>query len=86
MRRAFLLVVFGATMVGGGSMDPPPVSVELTAPANGSTVSGVIQLTATASSTIGPIVRVEFFRDGVLIGTVYNPALSNTPPGLMLAR
>ena len=40
-----------------------PVSVSLTAPTNGSTVSGTVTLTATAGSTMGPITRVEYIMD-----------------------
>jgi len=49
-----------------------PVSVTMLTPVNGSTVSGVIELTATASSTAGPITHVDFYRDGVFIGRAYN--------------
>ena len=40
----------------------------MTAPANGSTVSGTITETATASDNIG-VARVEFRRDGTLFAT-----------------
>jgi hypothetical protein len=56
--------------------DPTAVTCTLLAPTNGSTVSGVINLQATASSTMGPIVKVEFYRDGLLIGTVTNKPTS----------
>jgi len=74
-------VILTAAMLAASNFSATdnPVSVELLTPVNGSTVSGVIELTATASSTAGPITKVEFYRDGILIGTAYNylPA----PPG-----
>jgi hypothetical protein len=51
------------------SNDTTPPTVSLTAPANGSTVSGTITLSATASDNVG-VTKVEFYRDGALIGTV----------------
>lgn len=48
--------------------DTQPPVVTLTSPGNGSTVSGTINVTATATDNVG-VTRVEFFRDGVLIGT-----------------
>ena len=58
--------------LSGMTVATSPVSVTMLTPVNGSTVSGVIELTATASSTAGPITHVDFYRDGVLIGTAYN--------------
>lgn len=57
----------------------PAVSVTLTSPINGQTVSGVIQLTAEASSTTGRISKVEFYVDGSLVGTDY--AVPPAPTG-----
>lgn len=49
------------------------VTVDLFQPSNGSVVSNTISLKANASSTAGNIVKVEFYRDGVLFATVYHP-------------
>ena len=48
--------------------DTTPPTVAMQSPATGGTVSGTIQVTATASDASG-IARVEFLRDGALIGT-----------------
>jgi subtilisin family serine protease len=50
-------------------LDSAPPSVAVTAPAAGSSVSGVATLTADASDNVG-VTRVEFFRDAdILLGT-----------------
>jgi hypothetical protein len=41
----------------------------VTAPATGATVSGTVQLQATASDTGSGVARVEFYVDGTLQGT-----------------
>ncbi len=55
-----------------GLTQPPatdlPPSVNVTAPANGATVSGAVTVTASASDDKG-VVRVEFFVDGALAAT-----------------
>jgi len=63
-----------------------PVTVTLLQPANGATVSGPVALSAAASSTMGPIVKVEFYRDGVLIGTVTNPHTAIPAPSGLKVR
>lgn len=50
--------------------NPTAVTVNMVSPISGSTVSGVIQLSALASSTAGPISRVEFYCDSKLIAIV----------------
>lgn len=55
------------------------VTVTWVTPTNGQTVSGTIPLVVNAGSSVAPITRVEFYRDGVLIGVVSNPP---TPPVL----
>lgn len=55
----------------------PPVAVTLDAPADGATVSGTVQLSATASSTMGPITRIEFYLDGKLVGVAGQPPVVN---------
>ncbi|WP_375770963.1 PHB depolymerase family esterase [Archangium gephyra] len=58
---------FGLTG-GGGTGDTTPPTVNLTAPANGATVSGTVTLTASASDAVG-VTRVEFYVDGALAGS-----------------
>jgi poly(hydroxyalkanoate) depolymerase family esterase len=50
------------------NLDSVPPSVGLTAPASGSTLSGMINVSAVASDDIG-VDRVEFLLDGALIGS-----------------
>jgi peptidoglycan/xylan/chitin deacetylase (PgdA/CDA1 family) len=45
-----------------------PPSVAVTAPASGSTVAGSVDVTADASDNVA-VDRVDFFRNGILIGT-----------------
>jgi serine protease len=52
---------------GGGPVDTPP-TVSITSPANGSTVSGTITVSATASDDNG-VTQVAFFANGSPIGT-----------------
>lgn len=56
------------------------VTVTWVTPTNGQTVSGTIPLVVNAGSSVAPITRVEFYRDGVLIGTVSNRP---SPPTLV---
>ncbi len=53
---------------GLDNLDSLAPTVALTAPANGSTVSGVVSITANASDNIG-VARVEFLIDGTLAGS-----------------
>jgi parallel beta-helix repeat protein len=48
---------------------PPGGSVALTAPDDGVTVSGVVQLTATATATSGRVAWVDFLVDGNVVGS-----------------
>lgn len=48
--------------------DTAPPTVSITAPTNGSTVSGTTSVAATATDNIG-VSQVEFYRDGVLAST-----------------
>ena len=52
--------------------DTTAPTVTMTAPANGSTVTGTINASANATDNVG-VTRVEFFRDGVSLGRT--PAL-----------
>ena len=61
-----------------------PVTVAMTSPISGQVVSNTITLTAEASSTVAPIQRVEFYMDGVLIGT--KTVLPRKPEAVRLAR
>lgn len=80
MKRVFGVVLAVAAGLLAGSpwrswlsaQNTSPVTVQLVSPGAGSTVSGIVQLTATASSSAGPISKVEFYVDGKLIGTVTN--------------
>lgn len=49
-----------------------PVSVQITHPTTGQVVSNTFILTATASSTAGPIKKVEFYHNGILMDVVTN--------------
>jgi hypothetical protein len=53
---------------GGGGGDTQVPTTSLTAPANGATVSGVVNVTANASDNIG-VTKVEFWLDGALKST-----------------
>lgn len=53
---------------GLDNLDGTAPSVTLTAPADGSTVGGTVNLAASASDNVG-IARVEFLRDGTLLGS-----------------
>jgi poly(hydroxyalkanoate) depolymerase family esterase len=57
-----------AKFFGLDNSDTVAPSVSLTAPANNATVSGTVQVTATASDNVG-VSKVEFFIDNVLVGT-----------------
>jgi hypothetical protein len=49
--------------------DTTPPTVTLTSPTNGATVTGNINITASASDSGSGVARVEFYVDGQLIGT-----------------
>lgn len=51
-----------------GKPDKTLPTVSLTAPSNGSTVSGIVTLTATAADNVG-VIRVEFYVNAVFLGT-----------------
>jgi hypothetical protein len=76
-------------LYGGGDDNAPTVSI--TNPADGSTVTGTANITATATDDIG-INRVEFYRDNTLIGNdssypyeiTYN--FASIPPGTYLIK
>jgi hypothetical protein len=50
---------------GGGGGDTTPPTTSITAPTNGSTVSGTVNVTANASDNVG-VTKVEFYMDGAL--------------------
>ncbi|HYH98868.1 Ig-like domain-containing protein, partial [Hyalangium sp.] len=52
----------------GQPTDPYPPTVELTAPSSNALVGGRVSVTATAEDDLA-VTRVEFFADGMLIGT-----------------
>ena len=75
MKKLIALAVFVALIAlidHGLTVSVPPVTVTLVSPTNGAIVSNTITLSAVASSVMGPITKVEFYRDGVLIKTVYS--------------
>lgn len=53
---------------GLDNLDAVPPTVAITAPANGATVSGTVQVTANASDDVG-VAQVEFLLDGALLGS-----------------
>ena len=61
-----------------------PVTVNMTNPTSGQVVSNSITLLAEASSTMGPISKVEFYVDGVLVGTDYRSLQSPTNPRIIV--
>ena len=54
--------------IGDGTADTTPPTTSVTAPAPGSTVSGTVTVTASASDAVG-VTRVEFLVDGALLAT-----------------
>jgi len=79
-------VIANAGTGGGGGGNTPP-TVSLTAPANGATfaVGANITISATASDANGSVTSVQFFRNGVSIGTdttsPYSVTWNNVPAG-----
>lgn len=71
-----LAVLFGSVRVVPRQVNP--VSVSLLWPVNGSTSGVPVQLAAIASSSAAPVVKVEFYRDGILVATVFTP--TSPPP------
>jgi parallel beta-helix repeat protein len=55
-----------ATPPSGNDTTPPTISI--IAPSNGSTVSGIINVTVSASDNVG-VTKVELYRNGTLVGT-----------------
>jgi aqualysin 1 len=54
--------------VGGGGGDTTPPATSITAPAGGSTVSGTVAVSASASDNVG-VTRVDFYDGTALIGS-----------------
>jgi len=54
--------------VGAGAPDTTPPTTSITAPASGATVSGAVNVTASASDNVG-VTNVEFYIDGGLAGS-----------------
>ena len=57
-----------AVNVSNGPSDTIPPTINITSPANGSTVSGNVNIEATATDNVG-VTKVEFLVDGVLKST-----------------
>jgi hypothetical protein len=53
--------------IGNAGPDTTPPTAVLTAPTDGSVISGLVNLTASASDDVG-VTQVEFFVDGVSVG------------------
>lgn len=64
-----LICVLGYLAAHGQSTNP--VSAVMVSPTNGQTVSGTIPVSVQASSTMGPIKHIEFYRDQTMIANVY---------------
>lgn len=62
--------------VGGGTPDTTDPSGSITAPANGSTVSGSVIITCSATDNIG-VANVQFYLDGVTLGVPVTATTSN---------
>ncbi len=76
------------------STDTLPPTVALTSPATDSTVTGITQVTATASDNVG-VVNVQFLLDGANLGApdttapyevMWNTALASNAPHTLAAR
>jgi hypothetical protein len=67
---ALIAVGLGAPLALRALSGSGAVTVELISPVPGSVVSNTITMSATASSTSGPIAWVEFYADDKLIGVV----------------
>ena len=67
--------------VGAGAPDTTPPTTSITAPTNGATVSGTVNVTPSASDDVG-VTNVEFYIYGALAGaTPRRPTPSRgTPP------
>ena len=57
---------WSVTAMGG---PPPAGTVSLTSPDDGATVSGIVQVTASASATSGRVAWVDFLVDGKVVGS-----------------
>ena len=62
---------------GGGSSDPTPPTVSITAPANNAQVSGIVNVTAAATDNVG-VTGVQFYVDDTSTG----PEDTTAPYGL----
>jgi poly(hydroxyalkanoate) depolymerase family esterase len=82
-----------AKFFGLDNSDAVAPTVSLTAPANGATLSGSVQVTASASDNVG-VSKVEFFIDNVLVGTdsaspyayTWNSAAATNGSHVLLAK
>ena len=65
------------TVAGGSPPNAPPTINFTTTPTNNSTVvaPATVTLSATATDSDGAVSKVEFYRNGTLIGTVSTPSL-----------
>jgi len=68
-----LLAAFAALVLFAGcdwllGLDTTPPTCQITSPADSGSVSGAVQIAATATDSVG-VERVEFYADGSLVGT-----------------
>ncbi|WP_224240075.1 extracellular catalytic domain type 1 short-chain-length polyhydroxyalkanoate depolymerase [Hyalangium gracile] len=84
---------YAAKWFGLDNSDSAAPSVSLSAPANGASVSGTVQVTANASDNVG-VSKVEFFIDNTLVGTdtaspyayTWNSAAATNGTHVLLAK
>jgi hypothetical protein len=60
--------VLASSSTGGGTTDTTAPTTSLTAPTNGSSVSGTTTVTASASDAVG-VTKVDFYLDGSLVAS-----------------
>jgi hypothetical protein len=73
------------TVDGGGTPSNVAPSVSLTSPVNGATLvaPATVALVASASDPDGTIARVDFYRDGTLVGSSTSTPYSHADTGLV---
>jgi subtilisin family serine protease len=58
----------GRLVLSANTTDTTPPTTSITSPSSGSTVSGIINVTVSASDNVG-VTKVELYRNGTLVGT-----------------
>ena len=94
LTRAQIQADMNAPIAGAAPVDTVPPAVSITAPADGSVVSGSVIIAADASDNVG-VASVHFLRDGVALGSPdttppysisWNTSTSNNGNHLLAAR